>query len=254
VVRAAVLVVVVGVLPACSFRVGGVAPDGVTGIGEDAGAPFDEGMPPGDGPALADLAGPPDLRVPGFLSVTSAVSATAVDLTDVGTADWIHWGTNLVTDVDRKSGGGNQISDFSTVPGSSLPTRAGSSPITFSWNDGVGGLGHNATSDGTASSVYVTSGGITFSAPADTARRHLIVYEGLFHSQAQMRITLSDGSAGPYNDTTWQSDAKDAVPVTYTIEYNAASAGQTLTVTWTLVKTLENDGLVGIGSAALTKP
>jgi hypothetical protein len=255
-VRAAVLVGVLCALPACSFRVGGHASDGIPGLGDDAGGGADQGAPSdgGDGPADASMPGTvPDLSSAGFLSVTSVASAATFDLTQIGTADWVHWGTNSVLDVDRKAGG-NQISDASRVAGSTLPSRAADSPITFTWSDGVDGLGHNPTSSGTDSSIFVTNGGFTITAPADKTRRRLFVYVGLYDSQAQMRITLSDGSADPYNDTMWQRNNHEALGLVYTIDYSAAGNNQTVTVTWTLAKANADYSIVGIGSAALTTP
>ena len=47
--------------------------------------------------------------------------ASTVDLTDEGKIDWAHWGLDLPTDIDRKIGGTNVISDFSVI---GLRTRA----------------------------------------------------------------------------------------------------------------------------------
>jgi hypothetical protein len=259
-VRAAVLVAVLCALPACSFHVSSAA-DG-NGIGDDFGPPGDVpdlAMPGGGGPSdglpvIYDLSGPPDLRPGGFLSVSSVSSTADVDLTAVGTADWVHWGTNLPADVDRKASGNNQISDVTRVDGAPLPSRSSTSPITFKWSDGLGTIGHNASSGGTDTSIFFTSGGLSITAPADKTRRRLLAYVGLYHSKAQMRITLSDGSADPYNDTMWQRDDDTALGIVYTIDYSAAGPGQTVTVTWTLNQSLGDFALVGIGSAALTTP
>jgi hypothetical protein len=67
-----------------------------------------------------------------------------------------------------------------------------------------------------------------------------------------MRITMSDGSADPYQDTMWQRSDDKALAVAYVIDYSAARAAETLTLSWTEAKALAVDGVVGIGSAALT--
>ena len=48
----------------------------------------------------------------GSLAGSVNASSAAVSLTTEGTADWIHWGSG---GVNRKAGGGAQISDFAEV-------------------------------------------------------------------------------------------------------------------------------------------
>ena len=60
--------------------------------------------------------------------------------------------------------------------------------------------------------------------------------------------TLSDGSAGPYSDSSVVSGSASVVPGLYTLTYNAKSAGQTLTVS---VVCGANNNTVGIMAAVL---
>ena len=56
----------------------------------------------------------------GGLSGSVTTSSASVNLTSEGSSDWIHWGAGS---VDRKSGGGNQISDVTLVEAAHrLPT------------------------------------------------------------------------------------------------------------------------------------
>jgi hypothetical protein len=250
------LLVVLGGLPACNFHVHGRASDDLGSVGpggDDLAVPVDLATPSdGTPPLIVDMARPPDLRPGGFLSVSSAVSPAKVDLTAVGTIDWIHWATDPPVSTDRKSSGGSKISTFSTIAGSSLLNRSTDSPIEFSWSDGASGPGQHATNNGTKTSTYLTAGGYTITVPADLTRRRLLFYVGVLNAQGQMRITLSDGSADPYQDTMWQSTGDQTVATTYTVDFSAASPGQTLSLTYSMAKDLDGDSVVGIGSAALT--
>jgi hypothetical protein len=259
-VRGIIVVGLLSGLSACTFDVSGLGPGAMPG--DDLGlpaAPDDLGPPPpddlarpGDGPAVQlDLAAPPDLRPAGFLSVNSVASDDDVDLTSIGKTDWIHWATDPPISTDRKAAGGSQIGNFATLTGSSLLNRSTSSPIKFTWSDGAA---PHPTQGGTNTSTYLTSGGYSITAPADKTRRRLLFYVGLEHSQCQMHITLSDGSAAAYQDTKWQSSDDDALAVVYTIDYSAAGPGQTLNVSWSMVKSLGDGPIVGIGAAALTPP
>src|SRR5439155_14888193 len=99
---------------------------------------------------------------------------------------------------------------------------------TFTWSDGT------PTASAAASpNVLGTFGyfhGYSFTLPADTTTRVLHVYVGVRNFRGQIRAQLSDGSAADVVDSSLFSAATaDGV---YTIAYKAASAGQTLTVTW----------------------
>ena len=75
--------------------------------------------------------------------------------------------------------------------------------------------------------------------PAGVEQRTLHVYVGNKASAARLDVSLSDSSAPPY--TSSQTAGGTSLHLDYTIVFNAASAGQTLTVTWTNT----NDGSGG---------
>src|SRR5204862_1756882 len=69
-------------------------------------------------------------------------------------------------------------------------------------------------------------------APADTTTRTLTVYIGAQNGNGRLTAHLSDGSATDYvNSLTAGRQRSDGV---YTLTYQAASAGQTITVSWIL--------------------
>ena len=100
-------------------------------------------------------------------------------------------------------------------------------PRTLSWSDGTPtGTGSNRQG------VYTWGGGNGFqvTAPADLTVRTLTVYVGGAGSSAQLTATLSDGSAPAYVSPVLSGPGQ--YDGTYQVTYNAASAGQTLTVQW----------------------
>jgi hypothetical protein len=98
--------------------------------------------------------------------------------------------------------------------------------------------------------VPTTGGGVQFTVPADTTMRTLTVYVGAQYATGTLRAHLSDGSAVDYvnNFTSAQRSQMDGW---YTLTYRAASAGQTLTVTWVNAGGARRNSNVTIQGAAL---
>ncbi len=59
------------------------------------------------------------------------------------------------------------------------------------------------------------------------------MYVGAYRTQGRMVAHLSDGSAVDYVDTSLSNSAGHTTLGLYTFNYRAASAGQTLTITFT---------------------
>jgi hypothetical protein len=177
----------------------------------------------------------------GALAGSSVSSTAAVDLSAVGTADWAHW-----PGYEHKASGAGQLSDSTVLGGTG--TVYGNDLRTMSWSDGL-----TAPSGANTQGVFVagTASGFSFSAPADTATRTLTLYGGGFNSRGMLSAHLSDGSAPDFVDTTPSGTGQyDAV---YTLTYQAASAGQQLTVQWTQFSgagnvTLQGAALAGGGA------
>src|SRR5262249_39499935 len=67
-----------------------------------------------------------------------------------------------------------------------------------------------------------------FTVAAGTTMRTLHVYAGVQAAAARLNLSLSDSSGGPIQASL--SDMNGVTNMRYTITYNAASDGQTLTV------------------------
>jgi len=174
-------------------------------------------------------------------SGTSA-SATA-NLTTEGASDWVHWGDNSLT---RKTGVTPQVSNYTLVGfGTALPYN--NDPRALSWTDGT------PTASATNSNgLYINSlqNGFSFTAPADTGTRTLSVYVGGWLSGGTLTAHLSDWSAADFVDST--TPANGQYDRNYTLTYKAASAGQTLTVSWVATSGAGNVTLNGAALAGGT--
>ncbi len=177
----------------------------------------------------------------GSLTGSVTTSSAAVNLTTEGTTDWIHWGD---TAVNRKSGVTPQLSNY-TVVGAS-PVIHSNDPRPESWTDGTPTA--SATNDFNEVFTYTVGNGFSVTAPADTTSRKLILHVGGWNSAGKLTAHLSDGSAVDYTNTATGSAGQ--YDGNYTLIYNAASAGQTLTVTWIIAS--GTTGHLSLDAAALT--
>jgi hypothetical protein len=162
--------------------------------------------------------------ITGSLSGTVSTASTAANLSTVGTADWAHWGDG-VPGLVRRSGGGSQIGAY-TLVGSGTPTSFNNSPRALSWTSGTPTASSTANTNG----LYMSGGGYSITLPASTAARTATVYVGGWNSGATLTAHLSDGSAADYVHVN--AATTEVYVRTYVITYQAAAAGQTLTLTW----------------------
>ena len=149
------------------------------------------------------------------------------NLTGIGTADWVHWGLNGPASINRRAGGASQISNFTAVAGAQIQSY-NNNPFGFSWNNGT----PTAIVTQTSAGVYAPgqNKGFQFSVPADLTSRTLSIFAGVYKAQAKLTAVLSDGSAPAFVDTS-VANANGQTSVQYSLTYQAASAGQTLTIT-----------------------
>ncbi len=155
------------------------------------------------------------------LTGTTDTSSANVDLTAIGTGDWIHWTTVSPTGTQRKATGGSQISDY-TVGSESF--NGAFDPSTLSWTDGT----PTASGSDTAVVYNTTSGTeFTFTIGADTTLKHAHFYFGALGSGCVFTATLSDSSAGPYTATS-----AGVGDFNIHLDWSAGSGGQTLTVVY----------------------
>lgn len=248
----------------CSFR---VLPGQVGASSLDLSMPLPAGdlaMPP----ALSDLLSPsglnPDLAISADLSsgahitVTSTGSSGPVNLTALGTSDWVKWGYAQPTDVDRKADGNNQITALTVTGAGSALKWYQPFPTQYSWSDGTSENGGHVTATANAGGVYTNAGGLRISVPAGRASRKVTVWVSNINAQARMQMSLSDGSTGGHDDSANTSNDGMLHDIAYTVDYSAASDNQQLTITWSLA--MANGGTpnappaVALSAAVLTPP
>jgi len=240
------------VLAGCNFRIDPLGGGGGGG-GDDAGVIIGGGDlgDLGDAGAIGPVG---DLAHQGpFLEIQAVPTLTSVDLTADGNADWAHWGYSSASDFDDKMGGGGQISNFLQV-GVNAPTQYADGLIAYHWSDGnKGGGRHDKTGPtGTTTGIYVLTGGLKITAPADTTVRRLKVYVGQLNAQGQLDASLTDNSAPAVSDHSYTSTNGNAVNVCYILTYAASSPGQLINVSFTVVN--NSLGNITLQSASLQAP
>ncbi len=184
----------------------------------------------------------------GSLSGVQAVAASSYNLTALGTSDWAHWGRgNVYGNFDHKAAGSSQISNVTVLGSGNVgsyydPSRA------VSWNDGA------PTASDSADNAYIWANnaigaGYSFTVPADTTTRTLYVYAGGNSSGSTLTAHLSGGAAP---DVVLSASGNGLYTNLYTITYKAASAGQTLTISYVKSTNINgNGGSVDLIAAAL---
>jgi hypothetical protein len=169
----------------------------------------------------------------------------SIDLTVEGTADWAHWGLTAASSFDHLSGVTSQISNYTQL-GTSGILRQKQSPTSYSWSNGTPTVAGNATPTGVFS--IGVGNGFQLTLPADTNLRTLKLYVGVWDAQGRLEVSLSDGSAPTMVDTSLinQTATSNAV---YTLNYQAGSSGQTLTIKWTQNASFNSFGNVTLQAA-----
>lgn len=186
----------------------------------------------------------------GSLSGAIATAPALVDLTAAGMLDWSAWGLNVDTDFDQKTGGANQISNFTLIgPGPNGPFRYDNALAAFSWSDGT----PDPTTAATTTGVYFNglNNGYQITVPADLTKRILTVYAGGWNTTVHFEAVLSDLSAPTYLDESLVTAAFTSRMAAYTVEYVAGSPGQTLTIN---VYCATDGGNVTLMAATLNGP
>jgi hypothetical protein len=180
----------------------------------------------------------------GHLSVTAmALPPGDIALSGSGIRDWTHWGYQGATSFDHEAGP-NLLSDCTITGGTQLSITQVA--VSASWTNGT----PDATASQTATGTGMSSpAALTFTAPAGTTASVLSVYVGGHGAQGKLDVSLSDSSATPYSDD--QFSGAQAWHSVYTITYNAASAGQTLSVKWTDEQDVVTGGFAMLLSATL---
>jgi hypothetical protein len=146
-----------------------------------------------------------------------------VNFTELGTVDWYGF---PVTHIPNRKVGANII-NFA-FPGNIQSFQAAEVPL-IEWSDGTPTL--NASFRGGFEAGRVTGEGGTIIVPAGIAEQVLEVFTGMYGGKLKFTATLSDNSSPAVVDTTtvnWGGGGP--VNGRFTLNFAAASEGQTLTV------------------------
>jgi len=182
----------------------------------------------------------------GAISAIVSQSPANISLGDSGEEDWVHWGFNGTSGVNRLNIQSHKISSLGTI---AVLTKAElqptSEPVQFTWNDGS----PMQVSSGTTSSVglAVTKTAFLFTVPADLTPNTLKVYVGARSASGHFVATLSDASAPAFSDDSFVELTGQSTRV-YTLSYQAAKPGQKLMIAW--IKT-SGQGTISIAAASL---
>lgn len=201
------------------------------------------------------------------LTQTTSAGTMAYDLTALGGIDWAYFDEASTVSVpsDKKSGSPGQIA-VTKVGAFDLRSSEYNGTFAIAWSDGTntanaggrnGNMGSGAAvsaGDGISSPIGADEG-FRIVVPADTETRTLTLALRELRAKGTLSATLSDGSAAPI---TWDNGVgEDALAsgnryLQATIEYAAASAGQTLTVDWIYADGNRTYSTVAIGGIALS--
>ncbi|NSW89290.1 MAG: copper amine oxidase N-terminal domain-containing protein [Firmicutes bacterium] len=172
----------------------------------------------------------------------------SVNLSLQGKIDWVHWGFNGVSAVNRKvtNKATPDISNYTKIGNGTL-SWVSSNPVKYSWTDGA----PTPTVINTTSAIYMSNvgSGFQFTVPADTKEKVLKIYVAAWDATGTIEAVLSDGSAAPYT-VDIVSDSGITCKVV-TIRYKAESVGEKLTIKYT-VKSTKGSNINNISLQAAT--
>lgn len=159
------------------------------------------------------------------LALTQGPIPQLVNLTEMGSLDWIHFGQSGSSSVDRKRNGSGAIRDLGST---GVRGRYPSYAQWFSWSDGQ----PTASVTNSATGVYVCGSGGTFTLAADAGpdTRTLRLYAGVRRAQGRLTATLSSGSSPA---TAYLESRDFSIGTTvFTVTFQAP-AGSQLLLRWT---------------------
>lgn len=166
------------------------------------------------------------------LSATSAVvpNGSSIDLTAEGSVDWVHWGLDTASSVNRKSMPYQKLSNYSWVGNGSVNRYADNANF-YSWSDGAPTQAVSNTTTGIMTNGLAN--GFQINVPADTNLRTVRLYVGVWYAQAKLQVSMSDGSVPAYVDSSLNNSGGGTHGV-YTISFKAAAGNQNLSIKYTL--------------------
>ena len=193
-------------------------------------------------------------------SAVKLSSGADINLSVAGPLDWVHWGLQSDTSINRKANVVPQISDFTPLR-MSTETNAGVYVFQFndnlnsySWSDGTPTMVVNGTTMGVWAYGWPppnVGSGFEITVPADTSVKTLKVYVGAYAAHGRFEASLSDDSAPAYLNTTAVNNLRQGPNTVFTLEFAANSAGQTLRIRYLSGFITDPSGNVTLLAAAL---
>jgi hypothetical protein len=171
-----------------------------------------------------------------------------LNLTTEGTLDWAVWGEGSSTSLaptTRMSGGGGSISNLTQLSNGlrNVGHFGDYGESNFDWTNGTPNASatHRFTGiqfvnvdggqDGLPGDGTTSGDGFSFTVAAGTTPEELRLYMTVNFGTALLTATLSDGGTLTQNLNIYPGSGGFNGPYLSTIDFNALSAGQTLTVT-----------------------
>ncbi|SIN36072.1 hypothetical protein [Micromonospora cremea] len=194
-------------------------------------------------PSVSTPTPPPPPPAAPVLSVSRAEVPAEVDLTAVGTRDWMHWGLHGDNSTVRKRAGSGEIIDAGGTG-----TRVGwdGNQEVVSWRDGTS----ERSVSGSPNGVYTCGAGSGFSlAVAGSGEPRVVqLYAGTWMARGRLDARLSTG--GPVSSVRLE-DPYTSQSAQFTIRFRLPK-GARLVLTWTVEKVFtEHCGNVGLQAVAV---
>ncbi|WFE50051.1 hypothetical protein [Micromonospora sp. WMMD1155] len=236
-------------------------PDGVTGVAaRSPGFPATDGRtadagvaepglrprqrPPSPDPTPSATApAPPPAQQPPVLSVTRAEMPAEVDLTAVGTRDWMHWGQRGADSSVRKRAGSGEIVDEG---GAGTRVAWDGNQEHIRWSDGSSQRSARDSADG----VYTcgAGNGFSLSVAGSGEPRTVQLYGGTWMARGRLEARLSTG--GPAGSVALE-DPYTSKSAQFTVTFTVPK-GARLLLTWKVEKVFTpHCGNVGLQAVAV---
>ncbi|TAL28999.1 MAG: hypothetical protein EPN98_21390 [Phenylobacterium sp.] len=167
-----------------------------------------------------------------------------------GASDWEHYQANVSR--TRMTGTPGLLSDYTKIGAAFTELGYNDDGRLFSASDPSTSDHDGIYSGGTA----VTGNGFSFTVPAGTSSQTLICYFGQYSADSIFRVSMTGGGVtSPQTDSQADPGFNTPLASNFTIVFQAASAGQTLTVSIEIGATFSASyGNVTISALALTAP
>jgi Ricin-type beta-trefoil lectin domain-like/Chitobiase/beta-hexosaminidase C-terminal domain len=190
------------------------------------------------------------------ISSTGSLSGTVISGSAASAAVTISGGASswaFFNGYDTNASGAKSVSNVTVTGGT--PALYGNDPRPISWTGGT----PTSSSSSNTNGLYMggIGNGFTFTVPASTTAQTVKVYVGGWNSGGTLTASLSDNSAAPYSDSSVSYanyNVYGQYDAVYTLTYAAASAGQTLTISWKQSSSGSGGSNVTIQGASIAGP